>query len=57
MYQITISWDNCSSCKTEHGNDILSVLRAAEIYIEDPHVQFIYIWDCFQKRYIFSWAR
>lgn len=56
MYQIIIAWDDCS-CKTEHGNDILSVLRAAEIYIEDPHVNIIHIWDCSKKKDVFTWSR
>ena len=56
MYQIIIAWDDCS-CKIEHGNNILSVLRAAEIYIEDPHVNIIHIWDCSKKKDVFTWSR
>lgn len=56
MYQIITVWDDCS-CKTEHSDSILSALRAAEIYIEDSHVQFVHIWDCIQKADIFCWSR
>lgn len=56
MYRIIITWDDYSS-ETEHRNDILSALRAVEIYIEDPHIQSVHIWDCIREADIFSWSR
>lgn len=56
MYQIIIVWDDCS-CKTETTDDIRAALRTVEIYIEDPQVCTIHIYDWTQKRDTFTWSR
>lgn len=56
MYQIIIAWDDCS-CKTEHTNDICAALRTVEIYLEDPQVCDIHIYDWNKQKDMFTWSR
>lgn len=56
MYQIIIAWDDCS-CKTESTNDIIAALGAVQIYLADPHICDIHIYDWNKKQDVFTWSR
>lgn len=55
-YMMTTAYSDCS-VKSEHGNDFMSLLRAAAIYWEDPDCEYIHIWDKESGRDMLSFSR
>lgn len=53
-YQVIVSW-NDNSCKTESTNDISAAMGAAEIFMADPDVFHIVIYDWKRQKDMLDW--
>lgn len=55
-YQLIRAYEDCT-CMTETSDNLVRLLNATAIYMEDDTLTQISIWECGVDGYVLSWNR